>query len=210
MKTISIINQKGKCGKTTIAINLAICFKLYKKKRVILFDIDPQLRAWKILQRRDTSDKKLGIIKIEIDVHKKIYKYARDYDYAIIDAPPHDNMTVRPSVICSDMVIIPIQASPLDIQNVQKIIDLINIAKEYNPNIRSYFLLSRIQPNNMLAKDLKEFLQKIYPEINILKTTICNRIVYQQSILYGQSVIEFEKIGAASKEIKNLAYELLK
>jgi len=60
MKTIAIANQKGGCGKTTTAVNLAAAFTTFGK-RILIIDLDPQAHTT------------LGFGHIPDDLNKTVY-----------------------------------------------------------------------------------------------------------------------------------------
>jgi len=205
MKVISLTNQKGGCGKSTIIMNLALHFAL-QKKRVLLFDTDPQKSSYETLNVRD--DNLLKVVAVYSDIYNMLEKYEPYYDFAFIDTPPHETENVTISVICSDLVLIPVQDSPLDIRSSKITVDLIKKAKKLNPDLLDYFLLSRIQPRTTLARELCEILQSQY-ETRILETQISNRVAYKYSLIYGKSVTEMFDGDPAAREIADLASEIL-
>lgn len=68
MRTISIANQKGGCGKTTTAINLSACLA-HRGKRVLLIDMDPQghVALGLNIDTRDRENTVLSILALSND-----------------------------------------------------------------------------------------------------------------------------------------------
>ncbi|SLM31540.1 putative Plasmid partition protein ParA-like protein [Desulfamplus magnetovallimortis] len=205
MNVISLTNQKGGCGKSTIAINLALHLAL-KKKRVILFDTDPQKSSYDTLKLR--KDNLVKVVAVYSNIYQMLEKYEPHYDFALIDTPPHDTENVTISIACSDIVLIPVQDSPLDIKSSRATIDLIGKVKALNQDIKAFFILSRIQPQTTLARELAEILKQRY-NASILDTQISNRVAYKYSLIYGKCVSEMFENDPAATEIADLANEVL-
>ncbi|WP_147696182.1 ParA family protein, partial [Vogesella mureinivorans] len=81
---ITVANQKGGCGKTTIAIHLAHAIAL-AKKRVLLVDADPQASAggWAAVRGEETPFVVVGMARETL--HRDLPAMMEGFDHGVID-----------------------------------------------------------------------------------------------------------------------------
>ena len=97
MSVISILNQKGGSGKTTIAINLARAYQLMGHS-VLLVDSDKQgsSRDW---QSADENNPLPLLVLDKVSIDKDIKKVIGQYDYIIIAATAISVACGEPSIM---------------------------------------------------------------------------------------------------------------
>ena len=92
-KIISVINQKGGCGKTTIAMNLAGTLKIRHNKKVLIVDGDSQASAtkWAGCASEETPFpcNVISLANATSKAHRSIRNFMMDYDFIIIDCSPN-------------------------------------------------------------------------------------------------------------------------
>jgi chromosome partitioning protein len=205
MKTISILNQKGGVGKTTIAVNL--CYGIAVKRfRVLLVDADPQgsVKDWQGI----AGEGAFSIIHYaQDDLYKEISALGKGYDHIVIDGPPGKESVTKSILTISDLVIIPVRPSILDLWSSREIVELVTQAREIRP-LEGRLLVSQKAPGTRLGKEARESLSGL--GLEIFETEISLRIAYAEAMISGRPVMEYDLESEAAREIKNLTREVLR
>jgi chromosome partitioning protein len=200
---ITLANQKGGCGKSTVAMNLALGTAALQYSTALI-DADVQKSCMETLQGHQKEN--LTTYESGEGVHR-LAKSLRD-DFVFIDTPPHSNTIMYQAIAVADLVVIPLQPSPLDIRSARQTVAVCKaIQDKLGKRIKCYFLLNKINPRTTLGRQVAGHLAKMY-RLPILQSRLQNRILYQQSLIYGKSVLEFGKNNKAAREISDLLVEV--
>jgi chromosome partitioning protein len=203
---ISVQNQKGGVGKTTLSIHISHALT-QKGGKVLLLDADPQgsARDWAAARQDEPPFALLGLDRPTI--HRDLPKIARDYDHVVIDGPPRVTDLARSAIAAADLVLIPVQPSPYDVWACDEVLKLISEATIFKENLKSVFVINRKITNTAIGRDVLEALASY--DLPVLKAQVSQRVAFAETAASGQTVLETERKGAAAKEIIALVQEIL-
>lgn len=200
---ISIVNEKGGSGKTTIAVNLAAMLSK-SGDSVVLLDADPQQSTAVFSNARSISEKEplfTNVGKTGVGLSSEIKNLKDKYDSIIIDTGGRDSVEMRKAMLVSDIIIIPTIPSQYDVTVLDVMLDRYAEAKINNENLIAGVLMNRINPNPFMSQELnnlREYLEeerqnKEINDLYIFETAIYERQAYRKATLEGLSIQEFCK-----------------
>ena len=205
-KVITISQQKGGSGKTTLAVHLALAFIKYHSLKVAVIDTDPQgsLGKWFMIRtEKKVSNDNLTFKTVSLwgaQYESKTLK--KDHDIVIIDTPPKIESDARPSIESADLVLIPVAASHVDFWATGAIVE---IAKKANKKI--LIQINRSSQRSKLISKTNEFIKSL--NLSATKTIIGNRQIFAASMGEGKTAVEKQKKSNAVEEIKQLSEQIL-
>lgn len=201
-QVITIAQQKGGAGKTTLAVHLAVCL-MQHGYRVTVIDTDPQgtLSKWFSLREAKLGQDLAGLQFCSTSgwrVGSEVSRLRRTCDIILIDSPPHVETDARTAIRAADHVLVPIQPSPADIWATQATLKYCKTEK-----IPFRIVFNRVNSNARLSEMIREQLGS-----HVL-SVLGNRVVYASTLMEGKGVTESAPHSVAADEIEELTDELL-
>lgn len=217
-KIITMFNQKGGCGKSTTAMQVAGKLGLLGHK-VLIVDLDPQATAsiWHAQSINENNPKQKPFpadIKQfsphAIDLPEQIQMAIDGYDYVVIDCPPNAEVAgCSVATIIADLVLIPTIPSPNDVWGSAAAIELVEQAKKKNESLIVYFLFTKVKANSSMARDMTDYVAENF-DIPLTRTSLGDRTAYQDSALNGSTVHSVVGARKAVSEVDSLVTEILR
>ncbi len=206
MSVLALVGNKGGAGKTTLCVNLATA--LSRRAPTVVLDADPQRSSlqWRLLA--DNEDR-VPVIDAVDDLESAISSAREDYEHLVIDCPPsvHAEQTGQ-ALSLSDLALIPVQPSPLDIWASVHIEEKFDKAREDNPGLRGYLVINQMEPRTKLSQLIRQALAEL--SIPAADTAIRRRMAYRSAVLEGRTVLDQGKRGEeAAEEINALINEVM-
>lgn len=210
-RILTIANQKGGSGKTTLTMTVAGALA-ERGKRVLVVDADPQGTAtqWSGAAPEEAPFPAtvIGLSAAKGRLHQLVKPLVNDYDFVLIDCPPSvEEQASQSALLVSDACLVPLQPTPADLWATVGAIELVAKARLVNPNLRAFGIPNRVTATN-LGKQVLAVMKE--NEVEFFEARLGNRTSFQEATIRGSVP---SRMGAshrvAAAEVERLVTELL-
>lgn len=186
MRVIVFAATKGGTGKSTLAYNTGMYAA--GESQVLFADLDPQGSLTELWQRRAELFNP-QIVKNVNGVASAVRRledtgYARDY--LIIDTPGSHVPIIRDAVANADVVLVPIQASTLDILGQEAAFDIIRSEGKWDRTILLWNRYAR-------STEFNSRIEKVLKGIGLPIVKIAQRVAYAKAGAEAKTGAEIDK-----------------
>ncbi len=206
-RILTVAQQKGGSGKTTLAAHLAVALARQSGEPVAILDVDPQgsLGTWYEAREENLGEDETGLefrTASGWGARREARSLARSHGYVVIDTPPKTDTDAKPAIDAADFVIVPVQPTPVDLWATSQTIDL--AARESTPAI---LVLNRVPPRANLTGEMADAI--VASGYDTLNARLGNRTIFASAMGKGFAVTEEAPSSKASGEVASLIDELV-
>jgi len=211
MTVIAVENQKGGAGKTTVAVCLATAL-MKDGLDVQLVDSDPQGSSsdWHAAAELAGFEPVKTCQITRPVLHKEALRMP--VDVVIIDGVPRNTGMSDSAISAADLVIIPVQPSPLDIwatkELVDKVKDAIELREGTDRPLKAAFLINRLVSNTDLGRDVRQALESY--GLPVFETAIRQRQEYGKTMARGQTPLDLSPKHSAHEDLVAFKDEVIR
>lgn len=194
---VAVVNLKGGTAKSTTAMFLAAA--LSRRGRTIVIDCDPQGSALTWSEDAEADGGELGYNVVAIptrDVKKRVDRLAGDYKYVVLDTPPGELDIVRAALHASDIALVAISPSVMDINRFRPTLELI-AEVEALADLDYRVLLTMVRRISREGRDARQIMEEL--ELPVLKTEIPYLSFYRSA--FGTVIDDLGDYGRVANEL---------
>jgi chromosome partitioning protein len=196
MKVISLLTRKGGSGKSTLTTHWAVEAERTRGKQAVIIDFDPQGSCSSWYSKRE-SETPLLIQSGPKTVKDHLEACQNDgVDFVLIDTTPDISAIAVHAARVSDLVVIPVRPSVLDMEAISASVELVQ-----GVGRTAVIVLNQSPSGSTVAEEAATALQQY--GLTICPVHIYNRIAFSRSMIDGRTAREVEPKGKAAKEISD-------
>jgi chromosome partitioning protein len=205
VKTLAVMSRKGGAGKTTVAVNLTLAARAAGVKAV-LADADPLRSACEVLRDRDEA---AGMF-FETSASKlfTLTEACRrsGADLLIIDTPAAPEADVAEAVKVADLCLAVSRPTYLDLAAAVRSVAIIQRLGREGMIVLNQCAAPRngVEPPSVV----KAFDALRFAGLPVTPVALRSRLIYQTAFAQQRSVLEIDRTGAASDEVRQLFQEV--
>jgi chromosome partitioning protein len=195
MKVISLLTRKGGSGKSTLTTHWAVEAERARGKNAVIIDFDPQGSSSSWYSKREAESPLLiqsgpALIKDHLEACRE-----DGIDFVLIDTTPDISAIAVHAARVSDLVVIPVRPSVLDMEAISASVELVQgVGKT------AVIILNQSPTGSTVAQEAETALQQY--GLTICPTYIYSRIAFSRSMIDGRTAGEVEPKGKAALEVK--------
>lgn len=202
---ITIAQQKGGAGKTTVAAHLAIAYMLGGKSVAVL-DVDPQGSLGQWYERREEvyGEDETGLVFRTASgwgASREAKSLARSHDVVIVDTPPKSDVELKPAIKAASLVVIPVQPTPMDLWATEPTLTMIE-----REGTTALLVLNRVIARALITDEIAEAVGKLGHRV--ARSSFGSRVAFAASIGEGSTVLETDPNSLAAEEARAVAREV--
>jgi len=208
---VTVLNQRGGSGKTTVVESLAVAWML-AGKRVLVINTDTLKTVDRWAARGVVTGATHLPTVINILEWRLLARQARDvasgYDRVLIDTPANSTEVPLAALGVCDLALVPVRPGGSDLDCVEASYALIEMASaSINPSLTTRVLLNGVTMSTRIGRDHRGAMEE-FSRLPLLRTQLDAKTVYVEAQTAGETPLTYGRNTAAKNQLLNLAQEI--